>query len=249
MPDLQIFTPAYVSQPNHFEMIRLQSLLARRLRLHAAGAAGEAGAGVTIRHTICYDRADPQYRPALAELGFDEAVFLDGPPTGVRRPTNYFLAMPRREDTYVLRVIQDTFVDDPRTLMADLGTWMGGDGRDVLAGSVEPVPLFVNVPYLDPLLARSGLEVRPSYRHVQGALMFARLDTWRRYYLPMVPEVSHFFDDVVFSEWLSQSGGRLVSVAKCFSHLHDIAEEVARRRFEAEQAELEREESVQAGAA
>jgi hypothetical protein len=126
---LLLFTPAFCDDPGHLGMIRVQSLLAERLRQHLAC---EIVSAVVV--DFCRDDLKTELGKIVAP--FDIVRHSPAAANGIRRPTNYAIDVLLRETgaTRMLRVIQDTFIDDPATLARGIEAAMPEAGHWVAAG-------------------------------------------------------------------------------------------------------------------
>jgi hypothetical protein len=248
---LLVFFPFFISDPRHIDMLRVQSLLRDRLRQ-------VAGSELEISSAACFDFVDERFRLQVdaLESAFDfwadssKVVARAGPHAkwGIRRPTSYAVDAIARNQTapdevFLLRVIQDTFVDDPRTLYEQLRLAAETGMKDrFITANIHHWPTNGHA-----YLCRAmRLPFNGIADYAQGALMMAPWRVWERYYLGLPAEIHHYWDDVMMSLWLTHEGGQLVNIPPdTFRHLHHCDPEVSQTIFQAHSAELQRQECAQ----
>lgn len=222
-PTVVILVPAIVHQPNHIEMVRVQSLLASRL----------SGRGFRVLSCIVFDSVELKYVDDVMAMNFTMGVFQKSPPTGIRRPTETGLRAIREvwgENVNILRIIQDTPVLKADSLAADILKAIGEPG-DWIAGGIRTFHRQADNPNYQ-ALQELAIPDKLTYEHVHGCLSFARLDVWERFYGRMPASVTHYADDDVMSQWILQSGGRLIAFnAKAWAHRHDSPADANRKLF------------------
>jgi hypothetical protein len=135
---------------------------------------------------------------------------------GIRRPTNYSIRLAGQLGaTHVLRVIQDTYVDDCDAFCGNLGPWLDREDR-WLGANLE----YWATNYHFDICRRMGLPTRYELNYPQGAVLIAPLETWQRVYLAMPMEIHHHLDDVVMGVSAESMGIPLLNMPKTWSHLH-----------------------------
>jgi hypothetical protein len=235
---LLILVPALITCEAHVEMVRVQSLLRDRLRR----CADANGSGVSVHSCIVFDAVGPPFLNAV--LDFDYSIkfygtqlYPDAPePTGIRRPCEQALVQLGRtfkpwDSTYVLRIGQDVYVRDATSLFIALHDLMGRPD-EFLAGG------FDTCSDVHAFLAQLSIPRSARYRYVQGALMFARLDVWLRYFPRLPPDVVHFCDDSVMSQMVKHAGGALLGLDRCWDHRHGCPPDESRQAYREHLLEL-----------
>jgi hypothetical protein len=227
-----VWTPGHIAMNLHTEMVRVQSLVARRLR--------RAMPDVEFVHALVCDRIDEPQVEAVREIGKDFDQFHHGIPPeygqawGIRKPTHYALDLARAAGcSHMLRVIQDTFIMDVAKFAADVGEvlktpgdWLGANRHDWETDGHRSV------------CEEMGIPLNTKLRYPNGAVMVAPLATWQRFYVPMPARINHYWDDIIMGEWMLHAGATLVDLPTTWAHLHDSRPEVSRSHYEAHAAEL-----------
>ena len=224
MRTLLIFCPALVIADEHVEMVRVQSMLRRRLE------AMSGSDDLLIINAVAYDGVSPRYVDQLLDLDFTFQIWEHqieraggcGKPRGVRRPTNYCIAtlihrLPRalkNNGLYLLRIIQDTFILDARNFLKEIDRLARPETGRFLAGKLARSTIDSQH------LPAMGLKWVNCIEYAHGEVLLAPAEIWRQYYLPLPDYITHYTDDVLMSEWLTQSGGKLVGLSDTYSHLH-----------------------------
>lgn len=214
-----VLIPALIKDKRQYEMVRVQSLLRDRLRTCGSDQP------VKVHSCIAYDHVAEEMLDGVLDLDFSVKLFgcqmyPDEPePTGIRRPTEHALhalgaMFRRREDVFVLRVIQDTVIDNAARMMGILRELAGRTGP-FLAGGLQACG------EIDHFVEAVGIPRQPRYGYVQGALMFARLSVWWEHYPRLPAAVTHYSDDSVMSQMVLHAGGELVAMPGCWRHCHD----------------------------
>jgi hypothetical protein len=226
---LLLFIPAYCDEPSHLGMIRIQSLLAERLRRHLAC---EIVSAVVV--DFCRDDLKTELRRIVAP--FDIVRHSAGAPQGIRRPTNHAIdtLLPETGASCMLRVIQDAFIDDPATLSRGIEAAMPEVGHWVAAG-VEHVERDGHQGWCEEI----GVPFRRELEFPQGALMLAPAETWREMYLQGLPEsITHHWDDLMMGELLRHRGGRLIELPRSWTHRRECGAHVARTIYGQHKAQV-----------
>lgn len=224
MRTLLIFCPTLVVADEHVEMIRVQSLLRRRLEKF------NTSDDLLIVNAVAYDGVSPQYIDQLLDLDFTFTIWEHqieraggcGRPRGARRPTNYCIdtlvrRLPptlRQSDLYLLRIIQDTFVLDAGRFLQEIDRLARPQTGRFLAGKLA----YSTIDSQHLLAMRLKWVSCIEYAH--GEVLLAPAPVWRQFYLPLPDEITHYTDDVLMSAWLKQEGGRLIDLQDTFAHLH-----------------------------
>jgi hypothetical protein len=217
--NIVVLVPAYIEDERQVEMVRVQSLLRDRMRAYV-------GSGdVRIHSCIMYDYVANPLLDRVLDLDFSlkffgRAMYPErAQPNGIRRPVECALRalggiFCGQDDVYLLRVIQDTVVDDASQMLNNLvdlarmpGSFLGGGLES--CEDIEAYLTAVKLPW------------QLTYGYIQGAVMFARLDTWIQHYLRLPAEVTHYSDDSVMSQLVLHGGGELVGMPGCWRHCHD----------------------------
>ena len=231
-PKLFIWTPGYVAQPNHVEMIRVQSLVGRRLRRHLAG--------VEIVHSLVGDRIQASYLAEVAELGreFDQfhAALPDeyGSTPGIRRTTHFAIDLAREAGcSHVLRIIQDTYIVDAAKFARDVrgalntpGEWLGAKLHQW------------ETSWHWGLCKRMNLPLTSTLNYPNGAVMVAPLAVWEKFYVGLPAEINHHWDDVMMGEWMRHEGATLVDLPATWVHLHNCDPQTSHRHYVEHAAEV-----------
>jgi hypothetical protein len=167
-----ILTPAAIGDERHVEMLKVQTLLKRRLAKYLPG--------IHIESLLVVDWCMDQHREAAEETAaaFDSVIWSvppeHGTTWGVRKGTNY--AATRGAEavraTHMLRVIQDTYVDDPAALAALITTAVQTPG-DWIAANLHHYPTTGHA-YL---CNQMGLKCVADLRYPNGAVMLAPVKT------------------------------------------------------------------------
>lgn len=230
-----VMTPACVLNERHLGMIRVQSLLRRRLSRYLLP-------DTRIVSVLVVDHADQKYKREVSVIAseFDKSTCSIpahcGNQWGIRRPTNHAISdvAPSIHADFMLRVIQDTFVDNAEKLASDMVSAMAESGHWI-AANVHHWPTGGH----HWICGRMGLQCNWDLRYPNGALMFAPLATWRKYYLAMPEYIHHHWDDVIMGEWLRQSGdGKIIDIPAVWRHCHDCDSEFSQAILIAHQKEL-----------
>lgn len=224
MRTLLIFCPALVVADEHVEMVRVQSMLRDRLEKFRESD------DLLIVNVVAYDGVSPRYLDQLLDLDFTFKIWEHqieraggcGRPRGVRRPTNYCIdvlvkCLPhtlRHGDLYLLRIIQDTFVIDGKKFLEEIDRLARPQTGRFLAGKLARSTIDSHH------LAAMGLKWVHCIEYTHGEVLLAPAEIWRQYYLPLPDQITHYTDDVLMSEWLTQEGGKLVGLTDTYSHLH-----------------------------
>jgi hypothetical protein len=129
---LLLFTPAFCGEPRHLEMIRVQSLLAERLRRRLSCPIVSA-----VVVDFCRQDLHAPLRRAVAP--FDVVRRSATTPQGIRRPTNFAIDALLRETsaTHMMRVIQDAFVDDAAAFSRGIEAALPEAGHWIAAGMLR----------------------------------------------------------------------------------------------------------------
>jgi hypothetical protein len=208
---LLLFTPVFCAEPRHLGMIRVQSLLAERLRRHL-------DCEIVSAVVVDFCREDLKAELHRIVAPFDIVRHSDAAPHGIRRPTNYAMdtLVPETDTTRMLRVIQDTFVDDVVAFSRSIEAALPETGHWVAAG-VEHGERDGHQSWCEEI----GVPFRRELEFPQGCLMLAPAETWREMYLQGLPEsITHLWDDVMMGELLRHRGGRLIELPRSWSHRH-----------------------------
>jgi hypothetical protein len=214
-----VLIPALVRCDKHLEMMRVQSLLRERLRLH------DRKRQFNIHTCVMFDDVLPEFMNDILSLDFSIKLFAhqlypERPYcTGIRFPFEMGLRtvsklLRQLAPTFVLRVIQDVVVDDVEQLLEALGALVENT-RDFVAGDLATCDDIGG--FLDEL----RIPRAPAYHFVQGALMFAPLQVWLQNYIHLPASISHYCDDSVVSQMVVRYGGELHRIPVCWRHLHD----------------------------
>jgi hypothetical protein len=216
MKPIVVFTPAYVTAPNELEMVRIQSLLASRLR--------KAGPR-TIVPLVVYDRLDLN-----SGRLFENEIIVEGEDRrfqdGIRNPTEVAIRWALKnfgEDATLLRVIQDTFIEDPASVLRQISSAEEVPGYWV-SGRVDKVHYEGDRNAFRKIALQAGMRTSCE-QLVVGEVVAAPVKTWRDLYLRMPKSVHHFHDDLCFSQMVVQSGGRMIEMSPAWEHLHDATVE------------------------
>src|SRR5665213_1677627 len=170
---LLIVIPALINDERHVEMIRVQSLLADRLKL--------CQPEFKIISVLVCDYIAPCFKERICSLGnrFDRFEEIDNNGSwawGIRNPTTRAIQMANEPGcTHILRVIQDTFVFDVETLADEIQKIKDDQ---TIGGHIHNWPTSNHFGYCDEM----GLEKRNPLTYVHGAVMFAPLAILDRYY-------------------------------------------------------------------
>lgn len=206
MQTIAIVTPAYVSERKHVEMMRVHSLTAGRLA-KANEAAGREPASFV--HYAIYDHISPHLKTETLSLPFHKHIVLSGTRSGIRRPTQAAInaIASTHTNATVLRLIQDTFVTDPKAFISRV-IFPETKALDWVSGA------WAMCDDISPYLAKIGLKTGSGriYDYIQGAVVCAPLETWRKHYPRIPKEVLHYCEDSTFSQIVLQSGGELLFV-------------------------------------
>jgi len=217
MNKILVWTPACVFDQRHVAMNRVQTLVKRRLQPHLPDVELVSALLVDWSHDDCRGDMD-----GLADQ-FD--IYRYGVPLefgtkwGIRKVTNYAIALAREIGaTHILRIIQDTFVDDPSALaqriqsaLPEPGEWIGA--RVVYWATDHGHGQFTQ---------EMGLPFTPDIHWPHGELMLAPLSTWERHYLPLPERIHHHWDDIMMGLSLLHAGGRYLDwTPPVWTHRHD----------------------------
>jgi hypothetical protein len=237
MRQLLVAIPLFVDGPRHVDMLRVQSVLGRRLRKELKGRFELTTAVVCDFVADGYESQVDAMRGEFDIFVPHDAVQAHAGPVaraGIRRPTTYAIevlgrAFPDPAGLLLMRIAQDTFVTDPARFLDDLAAAADcpHDGR-YIASAIEHWPTTAHYD----LCRRMNLPTPRAALFAQGASMMAPLPVWDRYYLGLPTEIHHRFDDVMMSAWLCHEGGQLIDVAPSFRHMHHcdpvVAQEIYR---------------------
>lgn len=234
--ELIILVPALVANERQADMVRVQSLVRDRMRRKVSCSEFQ------IHSCVVYDHVAQELLHTVLDLDFSVKLFgcqlySDAPnTTGIRRPVEHALRalgalFPRHRDLYLLRVIQDTLIDDVGALASILGG-LGTRTGPFVAGDLHECA------QIDHFLVDLGIPTRTSYRFVQGAFMFARLDVWLEHYPRLPAPITHYCDDSVMSQMVVHAGGELVPIPGCWCHCHDAPAEEFRKRYDQQSEQL-----------
>ena len=224
MQRILVFTPAFVSKVEHLGMLRVQALLAARMRAK----------GLNVISALVCDYVADEFVSPVAEVGrlFDVSIpalpklFPGNDQWGIRRPTNFAIQELVEDCGFILRVIQDTFVERADRFCDSLAAALETPGHWVAA----------NLHHWETsghgwLCDLMGLPFATHLTYPNGAVMIAPANTWRRFYLPLPSAIHHHWDDVMMGEWLKQEGGTLIDLDLSWTHLHDCPAEVSRECY------------------
>ena len=125
--------------------------------------------------------------------------------------------MVRRSHLYLLRIIQDTFVIDARAFLDQIDRLARPETGKFLAGTLSRSTIDSHH------LPGMGLRTVECIHYAHDEVLLANANVWRRYYLPLPEHITHYTDDVLMSEWLTQEGGRLIGLGDSYVHLHGCA--------------------------
>jgi hypothetical protein len=135
----------------------------------------------------------------------------------------------------MLRVIQDTFIDDAGLFAASIQAALP-QARHWIAAGLERCQRDGHRRWCEQL----GLPFRNELEFPQGAVMLAPAVTWREVYLDGLPaDITHFWDDLMMGELLRHRGGRLIDLPRSWTHRHHCEPEVARNLYEAHRGEVD----------
>jgi len=208
-------------------MVRLQSLLKRRLSRHLPDS-------IRLVSALVVDYVHPSCAEELRELStqYDYWVCCDPPADddtfGIRRPTTRAIvdAADAVKADHILRINQDAYVIDASVFAADVASIIGGTVPfEWIAAAIESQEVNDHS-YWNPYLSfcnAMGLSVPARIVFPQGAVVLASRDVWRKYYLGLAKDVHHFFEDVLMGQWLLQSGGSLVPMRPTWRHQHNCS--------------------------
>ena len=130
-----LFTPVVVSGASHVAMVEAQIAQADRLRTLFANI------GIKFRHAIVFDFIGDEFKEQVDEMPIEwrtHAPLTSGQITGIRRPCDSWLrTLPDdiRENAFVLRVTQDTFITDFQCLVNALAELT--ERAEFIAGKIE----------------------------------------------------------------------------------------------------------------
>ena len=234
--DLVILVPALITTDRQVEMVRVQSLLRDRMRMHVQDKE------IRIHSCVVYDHVVHDWLDVVLDLDFSIKLFgcqmyPEGrEPTGIRRPVEHAVQalgalFSGHRDVHLLRVIQDTVIDDVGKMGSTLQE-LSARTRPILAGELQECA------EIDEFLAALQIPCRQSYPFVQGALMFARLDVWLEHYPRLPARITHYCDDSVMSQMVVHAGGELVAMPGCWRHCHEATAEEFRQIYDLQSAEL-----------
>jgi hypothetical protein len=221
---LLAFTPVCCNDPRHLEMVRVQTLLVHRMRRHMPQL--EIVSGIVV------DFCREELNGALAEIArsFDVCEMqvpedIEPKCWGIRRPTNYMCSRVARAlgCDHVLRVIQDTFIDDSFVFSQNVGSAIRTTGAWIGAH----VDYWQTASHWA-LCAQMQLPFHRDLHYPQGAVMLAPTPVWEDFYVRGLPHnIHHSFDDVMMGVLLEARGGKFVDFPCTWSHRHHCESAVA----------------------
>lgn len=214
MTKIFLWTPGLIFDERHVEMCRVQSLLKRRIQRHRPE--------LDIVSGLLVDWSKPEQEARIDELASEFDVYARNTPPefgttwGIRKPTHWAIHLAEQMGaTHILRVIQDTFVDDPLGFAEHIvrsvdepGHWIGA--------YVHHWPVTQHAGWCHQM----GIACETDLHYANGQVMLAPLETWQKYYLPLPTGITHYLDDVLMSEWVRQTDGRLIDWHPCWTHAH-----------------------------
>ena len=233
MNKILVWTPACVFDGRHVAMNRVQTLVKRRLQPHLPDVELVSALLVDWSHDDCRDDVE-----AMAGE-FD--IYHYGVPTefgekwGIRKVTDYAIALARDIGAgHVLRIIQDTFVDDSAVLAQRIQSALPESGDWIGAHVVH----WPDDQGHGQFTTEMGLPFTSDIRWPHGELMFAPLVTWEKHYVTLPQRIHHHWDDIMMGLSLLYAGGRYLDWSTpCWSHRHDCDVEAATSTYRTHQVD------------
>ena len=220
-PTIFVFTPSLVANDKHVAMIRTQTLVKSCLQ--------RVLPGFSIVSGLLMDKYEESLLPEIQGIASSFDVYSSSIPTqfgiewGIRKGTQLGIDIATNMGArYVMRIIQDTFVEsfwglaaciERSTKVEDL--WMGANVHDWHTSAHGQ------------FTEEMGLPFNPVCTYPNGALMLAPLEVWRKYYLGLPSRINHYFDDVMMGQWMLHEGVRLDPWPTLWKHCHDCDPKVS----------------------
>lgn len=228
---LLIAIPALIADQRHVDMIRVQSLLSKRIKARLPNT--------EIVSSVIYDNVTSPFLDAikLLEDQFSLSCKLEENSKpwvwGIRNPTTRAIRLARDLGcSHILRIIQDTFIFDIDTFVKDIE----GIGKEnAIAGHIHHWPTTGHFGYCDQM----GIERRCPLTYVHGAVMFAPVEVWEGHYVPLPQSVNHFWEDCLFSQAFLQNGGKLINLTpESWQHNHNCDSDKSNTIYEQFRSDL-----------
>jgi len=232
MTKVFLWTPGLVFDSRHVEMCRVQSLVKRRLQPLLPGV--ELVSGLLVDWSI-----DDKH-PDIDALAPEFDVYARSTPAefgtvwGIRKPTNWAIHLAETIGaTHLLRIIQDAFIDDPQAFAAQMLDALPTPGHWV-AAYPHPWLRTWHRTYCNEL----GIRCEEVHAYPNGAVMFAPLASWQKYYRGLPVSVAHHMDDVMMGEWMRQRGEMRIDWEEVWTHHHHAWIDVSQAAYQKHLAEL-----------